>query len=312
MTGIFRTADLIAAGLSPRTIKQCVSAGKLQHPSHGWYATPDADEALVLAAKTHTQLGCLSAAQFHKLWVPRPRVDFTGQVNPAGRMTAFTPTAYGPATELHLHLNNNASASAVRARIVQATGGKTYGVTHRHPKVAHSLVATVEDAIEVIARYHSAETALVVIESAVYQGRVTKDWVRSLLSRLPRSRRNPLVEFQSSSESGTETRVAHYFRRRRVRVRQQVPITPDIRVDALIGKSLVVESDSFIYHGTRESYAKDRWRAATLESLGFNVVHLSYEQVWDYWDHTRKLLDALIAQRKHERNVRSWNPQIDF
>ena len=306
MPRIFRRSDLDAMGLTPRKIGRLLKRGTLQHVSHGWYASNGADETLVLAARTHTRVGCLSAAQFHGLWVPKPRLGFDGKPHPIGTMTSYIPTRYGPPSEMHVLVNKHESSSEVRDRVRKVTGGRTKACVHRQQGDKGQLIASVEEAIEQVVRCHDWETALIVIESALHLKKVSEEWVLAMLERLPRTRAKKLHAFQLGSESGTETRVAHYLRSRGLQVRQQVALTPDIRVDALVGQSLVVESDSFEYHGSRDAYVKDRWRAGAIEKLGYNVVSLSYEQVWDYWNATTRMLNSLIDQRKHLRTVRDW------
>ncbi len=147
---------------------------------------------------------------------------------------------------------------------------------------------------------------MVVIESALNLRKVSKAWVEAMLDRLPPSKAAKLRNFRIGSESGTETRVAHYFRRRGFEVRQQVQLTPAYRVDAVVGESLILESDSLAHHGSEKAYVNDRARAGALEELGYNVINLSYEQVWDHWDDTKRMLNSLIVQRKHLRRVKSW------
>lgn len=306
MDQIFRRSALVEQGYSARMIERLVREGSLQRVSQGWYAMEGADEALTLAAQAHTRLGCLSAAQYHSLWVPKPRVDFVGNTDPKGTMCSYVPSSGQAATDIHVLLNNWDSGEMTKKRVWKATGGRSRACLHRWPGSKEELVASVEDAVEQVSRWHGSETALVVIESALNQGRVSEEWVCAMLERLPPTVAHRLRNFQVLSESGSETRVAHHFRRRGVKVQQQAQITPNIRVDALVGQSLVVESDSIAFHGALAAYIHDRRRAATLEELGYNVVELSYEQIWDHWGDTVRMLNSLIKQRKHLKKVRTW------
>lgn len=306
MSPVYRRPDLLAKGLSSFGIDTLVKEGMLQRVSHGWYATASADSSQVLAATAHTRLGCLSAAQFHGLWVPRPRLGLDGHPDGHGAMASYIPTAYGPATDIHVLATASECARSISQRVWKASKGRTRVCLHRCGGDKNQLVATVEEAVEQVARWHDWETAMVVIESALNLRKVSKAWVEAMLDRLPPSKAAKLRNFRIGSESGTETRVAHYFRRRGLEVRQQVQLTPAYRVDAVVGESLILESDSLAHHGSEKAYVNDRARAGALEELGYNVINLSYEQVWDHWDDTKRMLNSLIVQRKHLRRVKSW------
>ncbi|MDP9806030.1 very-short-patch-repair endonuclease [Trueperella bonasi] len=307
MPRVFRRPDLTAQGLTWRQIKQLVDNGRILHLSQGWYAEPGADLTRVFAAQNHIRVGCLSAAQFHNLWVPKPRIGPNGEPHPLGKMTSYIPTNFGPASEVHLLASKHENVREIRKRISKTSRGLTAACVHQYPGDKRLLIATVEEAVEQVARWHDWETALVVIESALNLGKLSPQWIEAMIDRLPRTIGAQLQDFQVGSESGTETRVAHHFRRRGLRVRQQVGLTPDYRADLVVGDSLVVESESYAYHGSRQAFLKDKRRMAVFEELGYNVVSLSYEQVWDYWEQTKQMLNFLIIDRKHLRKVRSWS-----
>ena len=62
------------------------------------------------------------------------------------------------------------------------------------------------------------------------------------------------------AESGTETRVRLFLRRRNLHVTPKVWITTEDRVDLLIGESLSIECDRKEVNDSQESYEKDRKR----------------------------------------------------
>lgn len=104
------------------------------------------------------------------------------------------------------------------------------------------------------------------------------------------------------SQSGTESRVRLHLQQRHVPVRPQVHIVGVGRVDLLVGNSLAIELDSRAHHTGAENYAKDRSRDLELVRLGYRVIRLTYQQVFDDWAATQLTLSDVLSSRAHRRH----------
>ncbi|WP_461004634.1 DUF559 domain-containing protein [Trueperella pyogenes] len=277
--GVISRAELEQAGLNGHRIAGLQAKGELVHVSRGWYAQKDASPLIKLVAMCHTRLGCLSACQFHDLWVP-PEKDRT----------------------IHLVANSWESAGKIAGKIHNVTNGRIQPVIHREYGIKTELVVDVKWAVEQVARFHRPEEALVVIESALNLGKMSVSDVECMLKTIPKSRARCLRKFQTTSQSGSETRVAHFLRGRGLKVVQQFSPIPGWFVDMLVGNSWILECDSAAHHAGKEAFARDRQRDLLLKEMGFDVTRLSYWQIWEDWENTKNALTRILRRR----NYRHW------
>lgn len=276
--GVVSRAELELQGLDGNGIAELVSAGELRHLSHGWYAWRGAEESVAIAASSHTRLGCLSAAKLHGLWIPPE-----------------------PGPTLHVVANHWESASKIKQAVSGLGNSRTVAQVHRAAGDKRQLVVAAEDAVEQVARFHDSETALVVMESALNLGMMTMSGIQMMLERIPESRARKLGCAAFGSQSGSETRVAHFMRKRGVKVVQQFSPIAGRFADMLIGESWILECDSVAHHMGRVEFENDRHRDLLFRSLGYEVTRLSYQQIWYDWENTQKHLIAILKQRRYLR-----------
>ncbi len=277
--GVVSRAELEQRGLNGHRIAELKAKGELVHLSRGWYAHKNADPMVMLAATGNARLGCLSACEVHGLWVP-----------PQEKQT------------IHLVANHWEAVSKIGGRICDVSNGQVEPVIHRSVGKKLELVENVQRAVEQVARFHSPEQALIVIESAINLRKMSVPEVDHLLETIPKSRARCLHNFQASSQSGSETRVAHFLRNRGLKVVQQFSPVLGWYVDMLIGNSWIVECDSVAHHAGVDAFARDRQRDLLLKEMGFEVTRLSYWQIWQDWENTKNSLIRIMKRR----NYRNW------
>ncbi|EFM47186.1 hypothetical protein HMPREF0580_0283 [Mobiluncus mulieris ATCC 35239] len=268
--GIETTGSLRAKGVNWRQLKKLVFTGELKEIRRGWYAYEHADPAAIAAIKHGGQLGCISGCNVHGLWIP-------------------------PQYQRSLHI-------CVKSwRNAQPNLAESGVITHRGADSKLLSIRSVEDCLVDVMKHHDAETALVMLESAVNMGLITYRDGEALIARQSAQKRKLLRHFAPGAESGSETRVRLWFNRRNLPVRTQERIRSVGRVDLLVGKSFIVECDSRAHHTQDENYHKDRERDFTSEELGYQVLRLSYAHIWREWDKTQKRLAGIIEKRKYRR-----------
>ena len=86
-----------------------------------------------------------------------------------------------------------------------------------------------------------------------------------------------------------------------MKFRQQVFIDGVGYVDILVGKSLVIECDSYEFHDDVAQYATDRARDLRLHRLGYTVIRLTWWQIHRDWERTLAALVAVISTGAHHR-----------
>ena len=144
-----------------------------------------------------------------------------------------------------------------------------------------------------------AESAAVLLESALETRRLTRSQVEVVLEQTSARRRRAIGRISPLAGSGSETRVRRFLERRGVKVREQVRPFGTPRVDLLVGDRLIIECDSWSYHGDREAYLADRSRDQITLSGGYLVLRLTWEDIWLHWERTQELLTVLIRQKTH-------------
>ena len=260
---IYSTARPRAQGFSRYDIKRLVDEGQVWRVSRGWYAGPRADEHVVSALKAGARCGCLSGCRLYGLWVP-------------------------PSREVHIVFGAGGTRPKNR-------GPNSH--TIRRP-IPASAVWPMRECLEHVVRFHDTESALVVVDSAIELELLYPEEAAVLLKECgARGRR--VWRYVRRSQSGSETRVRFFLARNRVRVREQVYIPGVGRVDLLVGQRLIIECDSAAHHSEISRYREDRRRDLAARDLGYEVIRLSYAQIWYEWEATQRSILAEIRRRRH-------------
>lgn len=258
--GIYRTADLLERGLSRHRIDRLVDADRLKRIRQGWYSDDSARPEVVQAVKRGGALTCLSACELYGLWVPE---------------------AHG----LHVAVTSPVPGNQ--------QGAKVY--FHPIRTAPSKAVLPLEIAIEHVIRYHDRESALVVMESALQAEYFTFSSAKEFLNTCGHKGRRVAKHLSGLDQSGSETRVRLFVRSKRIAIRSQVFIPNVGRVDLVVGKSLIIECDSRAHHSKGDGYESDRRRDLRARELGYQVIRLSYAQIWRDWEQTQRFLQAVLA-----------------
>lgn len=261
--GVRSIGQLRAEGLGHAQIARLVETGDLRRICRGWYALAGNDPMVVRGINAGGRLGCLSGCRHYGLWVPH---DSTLHV------------AYG---------------AGIRPR--PRPGVTLHPVAKPMPRDA---VWPLLDCLAQAATRHSAETGLIVLESALNLSLVSPAQVRDVIADLPANRR-PMARFLSQAESGSETRVRLFLQQHRFPVTAQAEIACIGRVDLLVGDRLIIECDSDEHHRTATAHRNDRRRDLAALDQGLRTIRLSYHQIWVDWAETRSTLLRQLRTRWH-------------
>lgn len=268
---VWTTEDLRAAGVTRHRQQVLLAEGTLHAYGGGWFGearTPPEIAAALIRGRRPT---CVTAARIHGLWVPEP----------AGR--------------------GSVESHEVARR---SLGEDAAGVVARHLPALRGWpddepVLPLEIALAHAIRCLDAESAAVLLESALERRLLAPSEVEILLAEAPARDRRAIGRVSAKAGSGSETRVRRYLERRGVVVVEQAAVFAGGRVDLLVGDRLIIECDSFRHHGERERYLADRRRDRTSLVGGYLVLRLTWEDIWLHWEQTKQLLQTLIRQRTH-------------
>ena len=264
-SGPYTQAQLAEQGMSPVEVRKLLDAGRMRRIRRVWLSDDRNSADAVRAVELGGRLGCLSACRHHGLWVPQDP-DLHVALSPWESIPAFP----GPGVQFH-----------------------------RLARSCPTAVLPLEDAVAQVVRRHDLETGLVVLESAVAEGRMLEGDARALIAELPTRKARAAQYFSPLAQSGSETRLRLFFQRNRIPVQPQAHVPGVGRVDLLVGRSWIIEADSDAHHSARQDVMVDRRRDLDSRVDGFDRDRFSYEQIWHTWDRTQDYLRKRIRTRRH-------------
>lgn len=266
-----------------------------------WCVTEEAPEDLLALLELGLRPTCLDAAALHGLWVPT-----------AEGVHAYRPRRVeAPPDAPRLAQIRRRRDAATGELVPVPVSGAGQQARETHPLILHApslrawdsedpvpdIVRTLDHA----ARCQSTVNAAILIESALNRRSLGAEDLARLLAGLPQRKRLPLARVRADAQSGTETAVRWWLEERRVPVRSQAQLLPDVRVDLLLGTNWVIECDSRRFHDDPTQYREDRRRDLVLSSRGYRVTRLTWEQVFLDWPRTSAMLLEMVRRRDHRR-----------
>jgi hypothetical protein len=264
-TGVVHLDTLRADGMSRRELNRLVRNGTFVRLRTGWYAGPAADPAVVRAVSLGGRVTCVDALRLHGVWVlPDPRLHVA-----FARSQSRLPTA---PTDVRRHFGPD-----IRQRTSDA-------------------VAPVVEALRHYERCTDEEGLVMALDSALNQRLLLLSDLRAVVGER-HEHIGDLVD--PRAESGTETRLRLWLRRRGHDVQVQHQVGGVGRTDLLVNGWLVVELDSRAFHTGVDAYERDRARDLAALGLAYPTLRLTYRQVIDDWTDTQcKLADVLLGGRR--------------
>ena len=240
---VARTATLLQAGFTERTIRSTLAAGQAVRLRHGVVALHGAQPDLGAAVLANGLLCCASAAPHHGLW------------------RLFAPE---------------------RPHLLCRHGSAVGVVVHRGSVVPPDFprpVAGLTDSLLHAVRCLPAVEAAVMVESALVQGRTTLGY---LGERLPGNRnggaRRVLELVDGTADSAIEVVARLLFRSEGIFTQTQMDLPGIGIVDFLLEGFLIVEIDGSTHLEARQ-VKKDRLRNNASTLTGYAVLRYGYQDV---------------------------------
>ncbi|MCM6761930.1 endonuclease domain-containing protein [Rathayibacter sp. ZW T2_19] len=282
--GVVKTEQFLREGTTQRQLRDAVVAGSLVRIRKGWYSLPGLDARIEQAFRVGGVLACADAAVSHGLWVPRFRGLHVAVPEHASRLR-----------DRDQHASRLRDRDQHARRLLGDPGVVVHWSATAPPPC--TLVQALEDCIVTAASCVGAESAFVLLESALHLRLLGAPGKARILARLSSPLRALLRWAGARSESGLESQVAFRLRRLGVPFRQQVRIGGR-RVDFLIGEVLVLEADGAAFHDPDS----DNRRDADLGSLGYRIHHFRASLIDDGWDLAEADIVAALSRGDHWRS----------
>jgi very-short-patch-repair endonuclease len=284
--GVASNGYLAARGVPASILNNAVARGSLLRLRRGWVCLPDAPLDVVGAVRVGGRLSCLSVLKRHDIWCANDR-------------------------RLHIRVPADAQKlSAPHDRRVPLGRPERFGIALHRSHRAQFLdepegpVDSFEWALLHSITCQSKIDAIVTLDSALKQGRISHTELEFLCADLPEKYRAYLALSDPNAASGLETKARLGLRRYNIASRSQVKIRGVGNIDLLVGDRLVVETDGREWHQKPEAYLEDRRRDLALAELGYVVLRLSYAQVMDEWDRVVDIIRAMVARGEHRWSAR--------
>lgn len=289
--GIRHRNQLRREGRTRRDLGRWVRTGTVTS-MQPWYVTSAAPPNLVALLTVGVRPTCLDGALMHGLWVPLGVGVHVYRPRGVERREQFKRASVAP-------------LRTRRCRDVDEPEPQERLVLHDPaPRVwpDDDPVPDLPLVLEHAARCLPSVDAAVLLESAVNRRRMSFAAARALVDGLPARFRRPLERIRPDAESGTETTVRWWLESRGIGVRAQVRFPgQNRRMDLLVGRSLVIECDSREFHDDPGGYQEDRQRDLYLVAMGYQVIRLTWEQVFLHWTETERMLRAVLGRGAHLR-----------
>lgn len=288
--GTATRAELLAH-VSVRRLRAAVSTGAVERPARGRYrlpARPRTEERI--SAAELAEAGRRAAHQ-----LSGTAILLTAAAR-WGWKTKWVPTRPQVAVPLGRKVTAKARRSTdVRWRTIPAGDRDAGWVTDR--------VRTAMDCAVLL----PPDEALTVLDSALREGMVDRDELALAAARLPRQHRARvarLVDMARAEAANPFESVLRWIVSDipGLTVRPQVEIGDD---DGPIGRvdladeelRLVLEADSFEWHGQREALERDCIRYNRLVADGWLVLRFSWDQVMNHPERVRDIVRRTVALR---------------
>lgn len=268
----------------PSVIRRLVAAGDLVIDARGRYALPQADVSLRTAARLTAVLSHRSAALFHGWAQKSPPTVPEVTVAKSRRLT----------------LDQRRRVVIHRAALGPADVDGP----------ATSMRRTVVDCL----RSLPVDEALAIADSVLRSQAETPASLHALASSLqgPGSRQARSVAAAANGLSANpfETELRRLAALAGLDVRPQVPVyagrflgRPDL-VD--VDRRLILEADSFEWHGSRQALVRDARRYNDFVAAGWLVLRFSWEDVMYHPDDVLRVLRAVASHRRTECDRCEW------
>lgn len=273
--------ELIDHGFTGRQLTFSVAAGLLIRPRRGWYASPEADPALVQAVRVGGRLGCVSAAEQYG-WAVARRGD------------------------IHVSLPENASrlrhpddrSCRPGADALHDIPGL---VLHWHSPLESEdrprLLTSPYETVLQIAACQRPDFAVAAFDSFVHLDPRGAAHLEDWLQDVPRRFLDALPRREAGCHSFLETIGRIRLERDGLRGVHQAVIDGVGRVDLLLDGWLVVEWDGREFHDTTDAHEADRWRDTMLTVRGYRVLRFTYRMVMDDWHAVIAAIRTALADR---------------
>jgi len=272
-------ADLIAAGVSRRTLATALRSGEIVRARRDRYVSAAAPEQVLRAVRVGGRLTCLALLRLLGVFVlEQPAVHIhivRGTSRIRSPRTAKEPLEPRELRKVRLHwlpLIRPDEATLARVGVIDA--------------LIHSVLC------------QPARHAIATLDSALNKGLIQVEHLGEIFTALPARYRALRPMLDGRAQSGPETLVRLMARGLGCVVEPQVWFDGIGRVDMVVDGWLVIECDSREFHSSWEQQVADRKRDLALAALGYSCLRVTAAQVMYRPEEVLAPLRGLVEARR--------------
>ncbi|MFC4243362.1 endonuclease domain-containing protein [Gryllotalpicola reticulitermitis] len=258
-------------GVSSGELKRQLERGVLVPIGRLLVARADAHPLFLHAVRMGARIACISAAKRRGLWtMSDARLHITPRV-------------------LNSHFRADAGRLPVRVHWTKHPidpAGDRIPIESSRSMLMH------------VAQCQPLELAVVTFDSALNQGHISTEELRTLASVHGAALGRVLPHVSRLADSGLESLTRVRLRHAGIPCKEQVRIHGH-RVDLMVGERLVIQLDGVQHLKDPKQLVMDREYDRLLRRMGYTVLRFSYADVVHHWDRTFGEITALLAQRAH-------------
>ncbi len=252
--GVLKASALLRLGWNRRDLGAAVADGTLIRVRKGHYAVPELPPAAIRAFRVGGRLAGLSALRALGVWTP----------NGARALSVVVPSnAHG------LRRPDDATR-----RLLPGSVRVHWSAVEAGPE---------PEPVELALRRAAAELApehlFAVFESTLRTALLSPAEADRLRELFTRTVSPHFARADGSAESGAESLVKFLLLQEGIEFLQQVEIRGVGRVDFLLGRRQILETDGAAYHSNPQEFERDRRREVIATALGYRTLRCSAKLV---------------------------------
>ena len=193
-----------------------------------------------------------------------------------------------PAENIHFH---------IRSRRDEVNEFRT--TRRKTPSRIGACVGLVEMVIDYSTCQKAEWTLALVDHLERIRALTTRDW-KIVEGAIPKAAARIVRMRSSTPESALESVVRFKLAQAKIQQTMQVPIGR-FRADFVLGRGLVLETHGAEFHSERADWERDRRKVAWLRAEGWDVLEISYSQVFEEWDAVLRTIQTALSQQRNRR-----------
>lgn len=291
--GVLTAAELRRAGIEYHQVQQALATQQFEQVSRGRYALPGELNDFGTARALNGMVTGLSALDHWNIWIPKRPEKLQIRVT---RHVQRKLLDHPYRRSLSKSVDVRVLRPSIPDHFTQHPRGRGNGRDLRRQPIDDVATALL------VAEATCEWDELVAIGDSVLRTMRPTDMLQDLSELGGTKLGRALSRLDARADSGTESLMRVRLQEASIWMEPQVQISR-MRVDGLIGTSLIIEADSKEFHASPEQMLADRRRDRVLQSMGYNVLRYMWKEVMFEWERVLREIRYFVDSGLHLQEV---------